>query len=251
MNAQFGSGVLIGTPNAGNLATVAGIGQIFPVLQEVSVEFKGDLKKLYGQYQFALAKARGKIDVTGKGKIIVPSPDVLSQLYFGQPTSAGVSRPVYLESHAPGISVATGQVTASASLAVINGDTGKPMTPVFTGTPAVGSYKFVPYNSTGPVPADYVFNVAETASIVQLCYTWPDPTGVSLVINNQLMGYAPELQLVLFNNFRNKLQSLQLNSCVLGMISVPTKQEDFWLSDFDFDASCDAAGVLGIFSADL
>lgn len=251
MNTQFGTGVVVCTPTTGNLATTPSIPQVLPVLQEVQVEFKGDLKKLYGMQQFALAKARGKIDVSGKGKIIVPTPDVLSQLFFGQPTSTGLNRPVYLESHTPAASVTPSNLTANANLAVINGTTGLPMTPISTGSPTVGQYKFTPYNSTGPVSASYAFNASETAATVQLCYTWPDTAGLSLVVNNELMGYAPEMQFVLFNTFRNKLMSLQLNSVVFGMISVPTKQEDFWLADFDFEASCDNSGVLGIFSADL
>jgi hypothetical protein len=251
MNYQFGSGVLFGIPNAGNTAPTPN-NVILPVLQEVTVEFKSDLKKLFGQNQFPVAKARGKIDVSGKGKFVLTDPNILSQLYFGQATATGVNRPVYAESHTPAASVTPAQITASQNLAVINGDTGEAMQLITSGSPTVGQYKFTPYNASGPTDAAYVFNASETASHVLLNYIWPDTSnGVSLTLNNELMGYAPEVQMVLFNNFRNKLFSLQLNSCVFGSISIPTKQEDFWISDFDFDASVDASGVLGIIQADL
>lgn len=249
MNIQFGTGVLIATPNVGQLAANPGPRQ-FPILQEVSVEFKGDVKELYGMDQIAEAVARGKIKISGKGKIIVPSPDILSQLFFGLPTSSGMNRPVFNESHATAASVAPSEVTAATDLGVINGGNGLPMIKVTSGSPTVGQYKFTPYNLTGPVDASYAFNASETAPTVLLNYEWPDTLGTSLEITSQLMGVSPQVQMVLFNTFRNKQFALQLNSCVLGSFSIPTKQEDFWLSDFDFMASKDDAGVVGIFSAD-
>lgn len=252
MNIQFGSGVLFGIPNAGNLAANP-TPQQFPVLQEVSVEFKSDLKKLFGQNQYPVAKARGKVDVTGKGKFVLTDPSLLSQIYFGQPTTAGVVRPVFNEAHAAASSVAPVQITASADLGVINSATGKPLQAITSGTPDAGQYRFTAYVSTGPTPASYAFSTADVTAGLQVAisYQWPDATnGTSLTINNELMGYAPELLMLLYNNFRGKLQSLQLNSCVMGTISIPTKQEDFWVSDFDFEASADAAGVVAIFQAD-
>lgn len=90
MNIQFGSGVLFGLPNAGNLAPNP-TPYKFGILQEASVEFKGDLKKLYGQSQFPVAKARGKIDVSCKAKIAAYDPNMLNQLYFGQAQASGIT----------------------------------------------------------------------------------------------------------------------------------------------------------------
>jgi hypothetical protein len=68
-------------------------------------------------------------------------------------------------------------------------------------------------------------------------------------VTNQLMGYAPEFQALLYNNFRGNLFGLLLYSCVMGSLSIPTKQEDFWVSDFDLEASCDVSGnLLDIFA---
>jgi hypothetical protein len=253
MNVQFGSGVLFGIPNAGNLAPNPTPYQM-PILQEVQVDFKADLKKLYGQLQFPVAKARGKIDITGKGKMAAYDPNVYSQLYFGQATATGVNRPIFNEAHAAAASVNPAQDTAASDLGVVNQATGENMQAITTGTPATGQYKFTPYSATGPTNASYAFAAADvTAGLqVELSYVYPDTThGTSLQINNQLMGYAPELQMLLYNFFRGKLFSLQLNSCILGSISIPTKQEDFWVADFDFDASADVSGVIGIIQADL
>ena len=251
MNFQGGTGVLIGTPNLGLLPSNPQP-TAYPVLQEVSVDFKGDLKGLYGQYQYSLDTLRGKIKVTGKGKMIVPTPDVLSQLFFGLNTSAGVNRPVFNEVHATAASVATTNVTANTNLGVINGSTGEEMELVTSGSPTVGQYKFTPYNATGPVDAAYTFNASEPAATVNLAYTWPDAShGVTLEMTNQLIGDAPQQSMALFNTYKGKLYSLTLNAVMLGSFSIPTKQEDHWMSDFDFEASADLSNVLGYIEADL
>jgi hypothetical protein len=161
-----------------------------------------------------------------------------------------MNRPVYLESHAPAASVAPAHTTTVTDLGVINGDTGQPMIRV-AATPAVGQYSFTPA-ATGPTPAAYVFNASETASKVLLNYQWPDTLGTTLVIANQLMGFAPEFSALLYNNFRNNTYCVQLNAVIMGSMSVPTKLDDFWISDFDGSAFVDAAGNLGsIFSDSL
>ena len=253
MNLQFGSGVLFGSPNAGNTA-VDPTPQRFGILQEVQVTFKGDLKKLYGQNQFPVAKARGKIDVTAKGKIATLDPTMLNQLYFGQTSSTGLLRIADLESHTPAASVAPTNAIAGSLLTdygVINYDTGLNMVKVVS-APAVGQYSFTQATTGGsPTAAAYEFNASETASKVLLSYLYVDSThGVTIALNNQLMGYAPEFQAFLYNNFRGKFFGLQLNSCVMGTLGLPTKQEDFWISDIDFDASTDASDTLGAIYAD-
>ncbi len=242
------------TPNVGNLAPNPSPYNM-PVLQEVSVEFKGDLKELHGQFQYALDILRGKIKVTGKGKMIVPAPDLLGQLYFGLPTTAGVERPILNESHPPGATVEPTQSTADNNLGVLavtaDGTTYQ-MQRVATAQPAVGQYKFTAATSGAPVtPAEYTFAAAETAAQVLLSYTYPDTIqGSTIKLTNQLIGSAPQAAMTLFNYYKSKLYSLTLNAVVLGGFSVPTKQEDHWVTDFDFEAAADGAGILGYIQAD-
>jgi hypothetical protein len=242
MNLQFGSGVLYGIPNAGNLAANPTPTK-FGILQEASVEFKADLKKLYGQKQFAVATARGKIDVTGKCKIALLDPNGLNQLYFGQTAATGLNRLVIDESHTPAVSVpVTGVSTFARDYGVINGDTGLNMKFIPTGTPVAGQYT----QSAGT----YVFASAETASTVRISYMETDTAGATITINNQLMGYAPEFRALLANTFRGKYFALELNSCTMGQVSFPSKQDDFWIVDATFDANCDATDTLGSIYAD-
>src|ERR1044071_5533689 len=88
MNIQFGSGVLFGKPTAGNLPSLP-TPLKFGVLQECNVDFKGDLKKLFGQYQSPVATARGKVDTNIKGKLAVFDIRLLNQLYFAQTETPG------------------------------------------------------------------------------------------------------------------------------------------------------------------
>jgi hypothetical protein len=199
MNLQFGSGVLFGNPNAGNLA--ANPTPIkFGVLQEVTIEFKSDLKKLYGQKQFPVAKARGKIDVTGKGKIAVLDLESLNQLYFAQVATTGVQRPSGDESIATATTVHPSNTKAPAGtliqvLSVQNGSTGATMELVGS-APAVGQYTFTQATTGGsPTAAAFGLNASETATSIVVNYLYPDASnGKTVTLTNQLMGYAPEFQ---------------------------------------------------------
>lgn len=246
---QFGSGVLYGVPNAGNLVATPTPMQ-FGLLQEVSVNFKADLKKLFTTSQFPAFVARGKVEVSAKGKMASLDPLFFSQLYFGLPTAAGVQRPVYNEAGGSYVSdVLTPAHTPVTDLGVIiTGGTGlqigTQMTSVSAAPTVSGTYQFT--------AGTYKFLAADvTAGLtVALNYTWNDSThGTTLAVSNQLMGYAPQFTSVLYNNFRNSMLALQLNACILGSVSIPTKQEDFWVADFDMEAFADLSGnVLSLFS---
>jgi|SRR6185437_8065669 len=247
MNIQFGTGVLYGVPNAGNLAanpTPYKLG----ILQEVSVEFKADLKKLYGQKQMTVARARGKIDVTAKGKFATLDPNLLNQLYFGQSQAAGMT---IMASDETATLVGTSVTVANAATAVtdfgvINADTGQQLTRV-TGTPATGEYSIA-----DPFTGVYTFASADSGMNVFISYTYTDASrGTTITLTNQLMGYAPEFRSFLFNQFRGRIMGLELFSCTMGSITIPTKQEDFWISDINFDAGVDASDTLGKIYADL
>jgi hypothetical protein len=316
LNPQFGSGVLTAIPNAGNLAANPTPMQ-FGLLQEVQIEIKGDTKELYDNLQIPAAIARGKIKVTGKGKMASLDPMFFSQLYFGLPTTAGVLRPVYNELRTAAASITTNNAAATADLGVIaTGGTGfsvgTQLTNSGTAAPSSGQYKFTAWTGTSPgawqaehtyalnatildpaghtqkvttagtsgaalptfndslstttdgtvvwtdqglsgTAGTYTFNAADvTAGLtVALNYVWDDVDhGVTLAIPAQLEGYAPQFTVVLYNNFKGQLFGIQLNACVLGGCSIPTKQEDFWVADFDFSCGRDASNNLGSIFAD-
>lgn len=251
MNIQFGTGVLYGLPNAGNTAANP-TPYKFGVLQEVTVDFKADLKKLFGQSQFPVAKARGKIDVTAKGKFATLDPGLLNQLYFGQVQTTGMNIMAVDEAGTIGTGspvVYTVQVVNSATFitdyGVLNANTGQQLINVGT-SPTTGQYSVVVATGT------YTFAAADAGTPVRISYTYSSASrGATITLSNQLMGFAPEFRAFLFNPFRSKYFGLELYSCTMGSISIPTKQEDFWISDIDFDAGVDATNTLGKIYADL
>jgi len=254
LNIQFGSGVATFTPNAGNLAANPTPIRL-KVFQEASVEYKGDLKKLFGQSQLAVATARGKVDVTGKAKVAAVNAFDINQIYWGQALTVGGNRP-YDELHTI---AATVTPTVGTGLAVtddqgvINMSTGLSMTKV-PSAPAVGQYTFVPAVTGGsPTAAEYTFNATDVTSGFQVKISFRSSSttlGNTLTITNQLMGYAPVCQLVLWNEFRGGLDLTQLNAVTLGQFTKPTKQEDFWVSDIDFSCNADVNDVLGLLYTD-
>lgn len=245
MNIQFGTGILYGNPTAGNQPTNPTPFK-FGVLQEVNVDFKADLKKLYGQLQLPVATARGKINVDIKGKLAVFDPNMLNQLFLAMPSATGYNLIVDGET----ANVASNIVTAShipiiEDWGVIYKNTGQALIHV-PSAPAVGQY-------TGPnlTTGVYTFNTGDNGNTVAISYTYAVNAGITITMTGQLMGYAPELTMLLYNKFRNKYLAIELNDVTLGTFNIPTKLEDFWIADFDGSANLDGSNTLGKLMMDL
>ena len=246
MIIQFGTGVLFLLPNAGNLAanpTPYKLG----ALQSVQVDFKSSLKKLFGQKQFALAKARGTIDVSVKAKLKSQDVGFINQLYFGQTASVGKTQ--ISDDEAGTIASTPFQITVAQSAhfvtdyGVRSALTGAQLTKVASG-PTTGEYSVA--------AGVYTFAAADTGLGVLISYSYTSTAAGSttVALTNQLMGYAPEFRSFLYNTFRGKYFGLELYNCTCGNFSIPTKQEDFWETDIDFDACTDASDTLGQLYAD-
>ena len=249
MVIEFGTGVLFGKPTAGNQPTNPTPFK-FGVLQEVTVDFKADLKKLYGQLQMAVATARGKLDCTIKGKIAVFDPNMLNQLYFAMNQTSGYQLIVDGEAHTVNSTTNTATVTNTPIVTewgVSDTNTGQSFIDVGT----VGSLSAISQYAVNLTSGVYSFFGADGGRAVSISYTYQVTTGSTITITNQLMGYAPELQMFLYNKFRNKYLALNLNNVTLGSINIPTKLEDFWMSDFDGSADASISNTLGQLMLDL
>lgn len=244
---EFGTGLLYATPNGGNLPTNPS--PVSLLLQEVSIDFKGDLKKLYTQSQFPIATARGKIDVAGKAKIVNYDPDPINQLFWAQSIAAGIEIPVNLEADAiPAASPFTVIVTNNATFAIDHGvsytngsQAGQMFLNVSPAFPTTAATYTV--NTTS---GKYQFASVDNTLGVSISYTYSNATrGKTITLTNQVMGYAPTCVVDVWANFRNKLLGIRLNSCTFGSWTYPSKLEDFWMSDVSFDANLDASNNLG------
>lgn len=243
---EFGTGLLYGVPTGGNLPVNPT--PIRLLLQEVSVDFKGDLKKLYTLYQMPIATARGKIDVTGKAKIVNYDPDPINQLFWAQTTTVGIEVPIDQELS-----------TANTTYVVVNGATfaqdrgvtyatGTKSGQVLLNNTTAATVGYYAVNTTS---GQYTFNAGDSTTAMYISYTYTNATrGKTIQISSQVMGYAPVVTMDVWGTFRNKVLGIRLNACTLGQWTYPTKLEDFWMSDITFDANLDNSNNLGKIFAD-
>lgn len=220
---EFGTGVLYGEPTGGNQPTNPT--PIRLLLQNASIDFKGDLKKLWTQSQMPIATARGKIDVTGKAEIVNYDPDPINQLFWAQSIAAGMKVFVDNESHVVSANAAT--VTNAATFDVDNGvvyASGTNAGQVFLKVNASPNVSQYTVNTTSGV---YTFSGSDNGVTVKISYTYTNTTrGKTISLVNQPMGYAPVCRMDFWNNFRGKMLGIRLNAATLGSWTYPSKLED-------------------------
>jgi len=242
---SFGSGKLFGCrTDVANATPVQ-----FGVLQDVSVEFSATLKELYGGSQFPLAVARGTGKITGKAKMGQIQGGVFSDLFFGQAQAAGQLAMIDAEAGSVPASstyivTVANSYTFAEDMGVVYAATGLPLKKVAS-VSAVGQYSV----SAGV----YTFYSADASAAVLLSYTYTiAATGQKLVVANQALGIQPVFSVYLKTNYTApggvKYSYLKLHACVANKLSIPTKQEDFTIMEFEFSAMADSAGNVMTFS---
>jgi len=243
---HFGSGTLWGYLVAGNLAANP-TPMKFGTLQDINVEISGALKELYGQNQFAEAVARGKCKIAGKAKFAQIIGKHVNDLFFGQTMNSGQKLTALDEAQSvPAGSPYTITVTNSGQFVddwgVRCSATGLPLTRV-TSAPVQGQYSV----SSGI----YTFAAADASAAVLISYRYSSAAGVQLNIRQQLMGFAPAFQILLNEQYAGKQANLLLYSCVAEKLSWATKNEDFLVPEFDFEAFSNAGGqVMDLYLAE-
>lgn len=217
----------------------------FGALQDVQLDFSGDLKELYGQGQFALALARGKAKIEGKAKFAQINGAIFNNLFFGQVLSTGQSlvaqsEPALVPGSAPYQVTAANGATFALDLGVFYAQTGAPLTKVAS-TPTQGQYAVA-------AGGTYSFAAADEGAALLLNYEYTAATGTRIALGNPLMGLTPTFQATFSEQYAGKQLTLQLNACVASKLSFPTKQDDWSISELDFQAQADAAGNVGFLS---
>jgi hypothetical protein len=236
----FGTGQLFATPIGG------GAPLRFGALQDVSVDFSGDIKELYGQYQFALDVARGKTKIEWKASSGNIDITAFNQIFFGGEVETG-DELIQVFNEAGTIPAAAGPYTIVAAnaegfyadLGVYWSDTGLPLVQV-SAAPATGQYMIDPATGT------YTFAAADATKHVLLNYMWESTdTGGSLEITNQLLGTTPKFRLILSQVYEGKAFSLVLYSNVSDKLSLPLKQDDYLIAELSGMAQADDANRIG------
>lgn len=229
----FGTGQLFATPVGG------GAPLRFGALQDVSVDFNGDIKQLFGQYQYALDTARGKTKIEWKASTGNIDVEAFNQLFFGETVDAG-NQLLQVINEAAAVPATPFEVTVAHAadfvmdLGVYNAATGLPLQQVAS-SPTTGQYSV----SAAGV---YTFAAADTLLNMLFNYLWEDATaGGSIDLSNQLMGTTPKFQLVLSQIYDAKTFTLLLYSNVAEKLSLPLKQDDYLIAEMSGQAMADAA----------
>lgn len=237
---MFGTGQLFATPVGG------GAPLRFGALQDVSVDFSGDIKELHGQYQFALDVARGKTKIEWKAASGNVDVEAYNQIFFGGTTATG-NELLQVFNEAASVPADPGPYTvtvANASdfymdLGVYYAATGLPLQQVAAGSEAAGKYSV----SAAGV---YTFVVADEDVALLFNYLYESTaTGGSYEISNQLMGNTPQFQLVLSQLYKSKTFTLLLYSCVSDKLSLPLKQDEHLIAEMSGSAQANSANKIG------
>lgn len=238
----FGSGSVWMTESGSNKTPVR-----CGVLQNVGVDFKSNIKNLFGQNQLPVSTARGTMAVMGKGEFAQITSGWYHRIFFGAMSTATAGQILAVDNESGTIPAVSGPYTVTVTnsatwttdLGVIFAATSLPLTRVASG-PTTGQYSVA--------AGVYTFAAADTLLGVKISYLWTTTGGETLTIANQPMGVAPNFATVLSIPYNSQKFTLTLNACVADSISMNTSLEDFTKQPFAFGAFVDSSGILGTMS---
>lgn len=239
----FGAGKLTAIPKLdGTGAAVTNPTPVqIAVLQDVAADISFETKMLYGEYQFPVAVGRGKAKIGLKAKSGQIDGKVLGSLLLGvNPTTVRRSS-VY--NFAASVPTTPFQVTIAPpntgtfgeDLGVFDAATGVQLTRVAS-APATGQYSI-----SGAV---YTFASADTGRALLFNYSYNTAAGgETFTAQNALMGSGPEMSLTCYTPYQGKVLQFEFPRVICSKLSVPLKNDDFMISDLDFEVFADASGV--------
>ena len=250
MQLSFGAGALWGERTD---TTGSGIGpRQFGVLQDIQIDFDWTHKELYGQYQFPVAVARGQGKITGKAKFARILGLLYSDIFFGQGAATGQFAVSQYEAATVPASTPFTVTVANATaynddLGVYYAATGKAFNRVTTPASA-GQY------SVNFATGVYTFSAADAGAALLASYTYNITTsGQKVTLGNPLMGATPIFKATFYQAVSPGAApaaplALRLNACTSSKLSLPTKVDDWTISELDFSAFADATGTVGYVS---
>ena len=216
----------------------------FGSLQNVELTFDFELKAVRTQLQAPVKFTRGLMGVHGKAQAAQIDGALFGQFLFSQVTSSGsrnmkLDKSVTLSGSAPTFT----PTNYYADLGVMMGGTGMNFVqqPVLQSALTTGQYTVNGANL-------YLFSVADTGSQVFVSYISNDTTGKTVTLTNPWMQEAKPFGMLLSTTFNCKQANLWLPACVSKQLILPTKLEQFSISDFSFEVQQDSSGEVGRFS---
>jgi hypothetical protein len=250
----FGSGILWGTPTAD--ATGAAIVNPTPVefgtLQDISLDVSFDTKLLYGNLQFPVAVGRGKGKVSGKAKFAQLNGSTINSLFFGQTMTNGIINDI---KDTTGMLIPATPFTITASSTTTLTSFAIPDSGTWSADLGISDTNGVPFTRVASAPVTgqytvtagvYVFAAADAGKTVFIDYqyTATSTTAVKSTIMNLPMGYAPSFKVDLAMPYAGKRLIFSLPNAISSKLTLATKQDDFMIPEFDFDAFASSSGQI-------
>ena len=131
-------------------------------------------------------------------------------------------------------------------------------TTVSSGTLLLSGNGALPANSTVIVDANSTFNLNGQNTTLNALSGNGNVTlgtggnltvsGNKLTLTNQLMGTTPTFKATFYTTYSGEGLALRLNACTANKLSMPTKIDDWSISELDFMAFADASGTIGYLS---
>jgi hypothetical protein len=250
MFVQFGISAMLVNPSTtyGNNATPKGPGQ-FLTLQDVGIEWTGQLVPLKGQSKYCDDIAAGDVECKGTANFGRIDPYYINSFILGDTQTEGLTTATQAavdELHAipaTPFQVVGTHTTAVEDLGVRIASTGQPMQLVAS-SPAAGQYSVAV--STGTIT--YTFSSADNVSglsvLISYSYT---ATADSLTIANHPMGYGPICEIFIPMTYSCPIDSsgknlLHLFAVRFGDWGLPQKRDAHVISKLTFQAFPNPAG---------
>lgn len=241
---MFGSGLLYGT----RADTSNNTPRLFGTMQDVSVDFDGEIKELFGQFTFPVDVARGKTKISGKAKFATVAGEIYNDLFFGQTLTTGQKAFAYQEAHT--IPAPAGPYTVTVTNAALVPLTDLGVTRVSDGVAftlvasLTASGQYMVNTSTGV----YTFHSTDASVPMYFNYAYTAATGAQIAVNNPFMGTTPRFSAVFAETFESQQVVFTLLNCVASKLMFSTKIDDYTIPEMDFSAFANAAGNVGTLS---
>jgi hypothetical protein len=222
-------------------------------MQDIEIDFDQTLKELTGQYKMAVDVAPANLKVTGKAKFAKIEASTMNDLLLGQTLTTGAGDDMSIsEPHS--VPAPSGPYTVQVTnhtqfledLGVFYAATGVQLTPVNGGSEATGKYSVA---NTGT----YTFAAGDASAALVFYYRFSVTTLQQITMTNQLMGAGPSFSVYIAQNYTNNAGvagkiNLRLNACRSSKLTLPFKNTDYTIQEFDFQAFADSSNNWGSLS---
>ncbi|HEY5046934.1 MAG TPA: hypothetical protein VII49_02810 [Rhizomicrobium sp.] len=244
MQLNFGVGTAIGKRTDIANAKPSFIG----VLQDLEIDIDVTLKELTGAFKMPVDVAPAAMKVTGKAKFARIQGASVNNLLLGQ-----------TETDASGIDMAVAEafsVPASSPYTYATANSTKFLEDLgvfYAGGAQLQPTSAAPTQGQYSVSAGvYTFATADAGAAMAAYYSYTVSNLVQLSLANQLMGTGPVFEFAAKQDYFvqgvEKKLILKLNACRGSKWTLPFKNTDYTIQDFEFTAFADPNNNWGIFA---